>query len=675
MVVPPGDITPPPGVGPGRSPGIGTNPAWLEWSAAVQAAQRDIASLGSRITAIEAKAYGTPATLSTSPDGLHTPLLHTFDKAKATQELKDGVAVTAAFGKAAFQAAGTFAVEQAKAAQTACGGPGKPCPEADEWRDGGSYKALLHAVVGAVSNGSAGAVAALTAEAATPYIRKELVAAGVAEGSAAYDLLMLGAKSLVGAGVGGTAGAAVAFNADANNRQLHPDESLYIKAKAKAWADRHPGISLAEAEQQLTRGALYDNDLKWSLSLKDWTPDQIASYKQAGDFLRTEAAREGFKFTALDGTAQAGFTSTPEQYRSSQYFLSLALSDPNTRRLYSDRAAITLGAWDGAVFAGRALTSAGVGVPEGVEAQLRAYLMAAKAAGDADTYAKLVIAVADMQKQGFGNVLNRLFDSAMTQGQAAVYGVWLSWMQADSAALGHTAGKVLGAALVDYAAFATGAAVLNTAGRVVEGASVVQANLVRRIEDAKTAALANDKVLTALLPDARRVVNGVELSPKLLVDPVAGWDYAPSVVAGARTENQCWSHWVGHQTEVRLASDLADQGQLVVRWGDKIGTNGADVISVNPTNGQVTLWDTKFLSADKSIKMSPTFDFSATTGQAKLAGLMKQAEDAVIAAKLPPAVEAKAIADIQAKNFFANTVGAGNARNSVPMRFCGSKPC
>lgn len=110
-----------------------------------------------------------------------------------------------------------------------------------------------------------------------------------------------------------------------------------------------------------------------------------------------------------------------------------------------------------------------------------------------------------------------------------------------------------------------------------------------------------------------------------------------------------------------------------MRWGDKIGTNGADVISVHPTTGEVTLWDTKYLSADRSIKMSGTFDFAARSGQVD--ELMRQAEIAVRAARLPPAVEAKAIADLQAKNFFANTVGAGNAKNSIPMKFCGAKPC
>jgi hypothetical protein len=388
--------------------------------------------------------------------------------------------------------------------------------------------------------------------------------------------------------------------------------------------------------------------------------------------LRTEARKDAFKFANLDGVLQAGFTSTPAQYQNSQYFLNLALSDPLTRRLYVDRAAISLSGMDRLQFGAATFIPAGKGLVAGVEEQLLAY----KSLLDPATYNKLVAAVRVMREQGFTATLNKVFDGVMAGGQAAAYGTWLSWMQADSAALGHGAGRIAGAAVVDTVAAAAGIAILKNAGRVVEGVTDVQAAAVRRIEEAMQTQANNRKIADALLPSEPRVMNGVPLSPKLTVDPAAGWTYAPDVIPNAKgSENLYWSHHVGHQAEVRLASELADQGQMVVRWGDKIGTNGADVISVNPSTGQVSLWDTKFLSADKSIKMAGSFDFTGINGQAKLASLMKQAEDAIVAARLQPAVEAKAIAEIRAQNFFANTVGAGSAKNSVPKRFCGSNPC
>lgn len=73
--------------------------------------------MNTRISAVDAKVYQSTGTLSNSLSGLHQPLLHTFDKAKATQELRDGVAVTAAFGKAALKAAGHCSKTHAEAAQ------------------------------------------------------------------------------------------------------------------------------------------------------------------------------------------------------------------------------------------------------------------------------------------------------------------------------------------------------------------------------------------------------------------------------------------------------------------------------------------------------------------------------------------------------------------------------
>ena len=73
--------------------------------------------MNTRISAVDAKIYQSKGTISNSPSGLHQPLLHTFDKAKATQELRDGVAATAAFGKAALKAAGDCSKTHAEAAQ------------------------------------------------------------------------------------------------------------------------------------------------------------------------------------------------------------------------------------------------------------------------------------------------------------------------------------------------------------------------------------------------------------------------------------------------------------------------------------------------------------------------------------------------------------------------------
>jgi hypothetical protein len=83
--------------GAGAANNTSSSSEWYAWRAAVQATESEIAALNGRIAAVDNKVYQSTATLSESASGLHTPLLHTFDKGKATQELKDGVAVTAAF--------------------------------------------------------------------------------------------------------------------------------------------------------------------------------------------------------------------------------------------------------------------------------------------------------------------------------------------------------------------------------------------------------------------------------------------------------------------------------------------------------------------------------------------------------------------------------------------------
>jgi len=223
----------------------GTNPGWINWAAKVRAVQAEIAKLDGRITAINNKTYLDASTLSGNPSSLHQPLLHTFDRARATQELKDGVAVTAAFGKAAFRTAGDVAKTEYDKAVAACGGNATNCPEADKWKEGGLYKSALHGVVGALSFGQAGGLAALTAEAASPKLREAILAAGIPDGSIVFNALMLGAKAMVGAGVGAAAGGASAFNADANNRQLHSNEKARIQQLANGDGAKEQRLSAA----------------------------------------------------------------------------------------------------------------------------------------------------------------------------------------------------------------------------------------------------------------------------------------------------------------------------------------------------------------------------------------------------------------------------------------------
>jgi filamentous hemagglutinin len=126
----------------------------------------------------------------------------------------------------------------------------------------------------------------------------------------------------------------------------------------------------------------------------------------------------------------------------------------------------------------------------------------------------------------------------------------------------------------------------------------------------------------------------------------------------------------GFQSELRLANDIADlDGQTVVKYGDRVGTRGADIVSVG-NDGTVSLWDSKFRSADVNIKSSPTF-----TDASRLNNAMNDARIAVSnAPNLSAGVRAQALQNIARGNARALTIQAGQVRNSVVTFIVKNKP-
>ena len=167
-----------------------------------------------------------------------------------------------------------------------------------------------------------------------------------------------------------------------------------------------------------------------------------------------------------------------------------------------------------------------------------------------------------------------------------------------------------------------------------------------------------------------RVSNGVTLDPRL-PDPVAGLDYQPKVL-NSTNPNIAFSQVNGYTGELNLANTIVQlPNQTVVRYGDAVGTHGADVVSVNSSTGEVSLWDNKFRSGANGLQPSNTFQ----PGSSALANAIAQAKEAVDASNLPQAIKDIAYRNLDAGNFTTNTVGAGNARNSTTIKFCGRVPC
>ena len=138
----------------------------------------------------------------------------------------------------------------------------------------------------------------------------------------------------------------------------------------------------------------------------------------------------------------------------------------------------------------------------------------------------------------------------------------------------------------------------------------------------------------------------------------------------AKTENQAYSHWTGYQAEIRLANEVAGMGQTVIKWGDSIGRSGSDIISVNQKTGEVSLWDSKYRSTSTLIDQSPTYEKSNTRQNA-----VTEAVDAITRSNLSIELQDKALQNLRNGNYVTNTVGAGQVKNSVQVRYCGNRPC
>jgi hypothetical protein len=151
---------------------------------------------------------------------------NTFNAADVKADVQAQVTITKAFGQQAAQGIGSYADQKLKEARA----KNPPDQDAiDAWSEGGSSRAALHAIAGAMSGGLSGALGAGTVSAAAPLLEtlqtnmmSGLVNAGMSPEAALA--LSKGLTQTVAMGVGfvagggSAAGAATGLNTDANNR-------------------------------------------------------------------------------------------------------------------------------------------------------------------------------------------------------------------------------------------------------------------------------------------------------------------------------------------------------------------------------------------------------------------------------------------------------------------------
>lgn len=402
----------------------------------------------------------------------------------------------------------------------------------------------------------------------------------------------------------------------------------------------------------------------------------IAQYRRAADFLRAQAAQDGFRLS-IDGQNQLGFTATPQQFANAELFLDLAFRDPLTRQQYHRAAEVELSLSQGLSLARRGGRSMAKGVFAGMQNQATEYAKLATSAADSENFQRLAGTLKQLASKSMGALMDNIFSAVAQSGEAAVHKAWLAWVQSDSEAMGHKAGEILGATLVDVLAQGAGLGVIRASGRVVDGLGVVHANMVRRVEAGQLDADNNAKIVAAPTPGALRVFNGVEVHPNMLGDPAAGWGYAPSAVP-SQNPNIYWSHWVGHQRDLEVARYFAEQGQMVIKWGGNPNSQGSDSIVLNPATAEITLVDSKFRKSPTTIKMSGTFDFNPSTNpnaQQQLARVKAEALRALEVAPISTELRNAATANVNAMNVRVVTAGSGAVRHSPVVRLCGGVPC
>ena len=149
----------------------------------------------------------------------------------------------------------------------------------------------------------------------------------------------------------------------------------------------------------------------------------------------------------------------------------------------------------------------------------------------------------------------------------------------------------------------------------------------------------------------RRLATKPKLPPAIKADRYAGV-----------TNQRHLSGLHGEELFARWLHETTDE--IVIRWGDGVGTHGADIITVNAGSGQnagrLTIWDTKWRTNPTNIGPSRTFSDAG-----RLQNALQQAREALeVADGIPSTLRQKAVDSIDSRTFAAHTPGMGAARSS-----------
>jgi hypothetical protein len=174
-------------------------------------------------------------------------LTQRWDGQKLQQQVRSGAQIVATFGQQASKAVGDYATNKARELRQQ-----NNEEEAQKWDEGGAYRVAAHIAVGGLSGGLEGALGSGSSAAAADALNeltadlpqgvRQAVGAGIAAG--------------LGALTGGPTGASTAFNADVNNRQLHPSEKQLAKDLARQSNGKYTAEQIEEQMRLMGNQAL-----------------------------------------------------------------------------------------------------------------------------------------------------------------------------------------------------------------------------------------------------------------------------------------------------------------------------------------------------------------------------------------------------------------------------------
>ncbi|MDM8359643.1 hemagglutinin repeat-containing protein [Pandoraea communis] len=217
------------------------------------------------------------ASLNRDTSNLNETVNRTPDLQNLLNDQSRLMAAATAAGEAVARDIGTYADKKREAAQKLADATTDPelkaqyQKEADDWKEGGDYRAAMHAAGGAIiaglggGNALGGALGAgLTSKLGgalnelSDNIQKAHPTGNADIDQALAQIVATGVGTAVGAAVGGSSGAFTGYNVDRFNRQLHEDKDPRKDERkriqqdiAPQFAAAHPGMTVEQATQIL----------------------------------------------------------------------------------------------------------------------------------------------------------------------------------------------------------------------------------------------------------------------------------------------------------------------------------------------------------------------------------------------------------------------------------------